>query len=74
MPGGASGYGGGVDSTAMLVGLNQRGIRPDLILMADPGSEMTPTLSISWSAPELIVPWILAMATFHERYEHQKWN
>jgi hypothetical protein len=53
---------------------SQRGIRPDLILMADPGSEMTPTLSISWSAPELIVPWILAMATFHQRYEHQKWN
>lgn len=28
-------YGIGVDSTAMLVGLHQRGIRPDLILFAD---------------------------------------
>jgi hypothetical protein len=32
-------FGGGVDSTAMLVGFHQRRIRPDLIMMADPGSE-----------------------------------
>jgi len=32
-------YGMGVDSTAMLVGLHQRGIRPDLILFADTGGE-----------------------------------
>jgi len=30
---------GGVDSTAMLIGFHQRWIRPDLIMMADPGSE-----------------------------------
>jgi hypothetical protein len=41
MPGGASGYGGGVDSTAMLVGL----------LMADPGSEKTPTYQFSGQRP-----------------------
>lgn len=28
-------YGMGVDSTALLVGLHQRGLRPDLILFAD---------------------------------------
>ena len=32
-------YGLGVDSTAMLVGMHQRGIRPDLILFADTGDE-----------------------------------
>jgi len=36
-------YGGGVDSTAMLIGFKQRSIRPDLILMADPGSEKDAT-------------------------------
>lgn len=32
-------YGCGVDSTAMLIGLQARGIRPDFILFADVGSE-----------------------------------
>ncbi len=32
-------YGMGVDSTAMLVGFVQRGVRPDLILFADVGAE-----------------------------------
>lgn len=32
-------YGGGTNSTAMLVGLHERGIRPDLILFADTGGE-----------------------------------
>jgi len=36
-------YGGGVDSTAMLVGFVQRGIRWDLALFADPGSEWPET-------------------------------
>jgi hypothetical protein len=36
-------YGMGVDSTAMLVGLHQRGIRPDLILFADTGGEKPDT-------------------------------
>jgi hypothetical protein len=36
-------YGMGVDSTAMLVGLAQRGIRPDLILFADTGGEKVQT-------------------------------
>ena len=36
-------YGLGVDSTAMLIGLAQRGIRPDLILFADVGGEKPDT-------------------------------
>ena len=36
-------YGMGVDSTALLVGLAERGIRPDAILFADVGSEQPVT-------------------------------
>ncbi len=36
-------YGMGVDSTAMLVGMHQRGIRPDKILFADTGGEKPET-------------------------------
>ncbi len=36
-------YGAGVDSTAMLIGLLQRGVRVDLILFADTGSEKPET-------------------------------
>ena len=36
-------YGMGVDSTAMLIGLAQRGVRPDLILFADTGGEKPET-------------------------------
>ena len=32
-------YGGGTNSTAMLVGMYERGIPVDLILFADPGGE-----------------------------------
>jgi hypothetical protein len=36
-------YGAGVDSTAMIVGLQQRGIRPDAVLFADTGGEKQET-------------------------------
>lgn len=36
-------FGGGTNSTAMLIGLRDRGIIPDLILFADPGGEMPET-------------------------------
>lgn len=36
-------YGGGVNSTAMLVGMRERGIRPDLIIFADTGGERPET-------------------------------
>ncbi len=37
------GYGGGTDSTAMLVGLCQHHVPVDLILFADPGAEQPHT-------------------------------
>lgn len=36
-------FGGGVNSTAMLVEMHKRGIRPDLILFADTGGERPET-------------------------------
>lgn len=36
-------YGIGVDSTALLVAMHERGVRPDLILFADPGGEKPET-------------------------------
>jgi hypothetical protein len=36
-------FGGGVDSTAMLIEMHTRGIRPDLILFADTGAEKSAT-------------------------------
>jgi len=32
-------YGGGTNSTALLVGMQERDLRPDLILFADPGGD-----------------------------------
>ena len=37
-------YGGGTNSTAMLVGLKNRGITPDAITFADTGGEKPHTL------------------------------
>ena len=61
-------YGGGTDSTALLVEAHRRGIRPDLILFADTGSEMPHTYAYlpvmaEWCAkvgfPEIqVVRWI----------------
>lgn len=36
-------WGGGVNSTAMLIGMHERGIRPDVILFADTGGEKPET-------------------------------
>ena len=36
-------YGSGTNSTAMLVGLHERGEKPDLILFADTGGERPDT-------------------------------
>lgn len=61
-------YGGGTDSTALLIEAHNRGIRPDLILFADTGSEMPHTYAYlpvigEWLArvgfPEIqVVRWI----------------
>lgn len=47
-------YGMGVDSTAMLVGLASRGIRPDAILFADTGGEKDET----YAYLDVINPWL----------------
>ena len=44
-------YGAGVNSTAMLVGMYEKGIPVDLILFADPGSEQPYTKFKPFSAP-----------------------
>jgi hypothetical protein len=48
-------YGGGVDSTALAIGLLARGIRPDLILFADTGSEKPET----YAYVELFSAWLV---------------
>lgn len=48
-------YGVGVDSTAMLVGFWKRGMRPDLILFADVGSEKPETYRY---LTEVMDPWL----------------
>jgi hypothetical protein len=47
-------YGGGVDSTAMLVGFAQRGIRPDMIVFADVGGEHPET----YAALDAVDEWL----------------
>lgn len=46
-------YGGGVNSTAMLVEMHRRGIRPDLILFADTGGERPET----YEAVKIVGDW-----------------
>lgn len=45
-------FGGGTNSTALLVGLYERGIRPDLILFADTGDEKPNTYQHLWELPK----------------------
>jgi hypothetical protein len=47
-------YGMGVDSTAMLVGLHARGLRPDLIMFADTGGEHPETYAFR----EVVQAWL----------------
>ena len=46
-------YGMGVDSTAVLVGWRRLGLRPDLILLADTGSEHRGTYRYQGKRPGL---------------------
>jgi hypothetical protein len=50
-------YGVGVDSTAVLIGLKQRSIRPDLILFADTGDEKPET----YAYLDVINRWLAAV-------------
>lgn len=47
-------FGGGVNSTALLVGYHERGLRPTAIIFADTGSEMPHTYAHLWA----IQPWL----------------
>ena len=49
-------YGVGVDSTAMLIGLRDHGVVPELILFADTGSEKPETIAYL----DVIGPWLAA--------------
>ena len=78
-------YGGGTDSTALLLAAHARGIRPDLIVFADTGSERPETYayldtigawlaSVGWP-PVLVVRWIRQDGRFvalHEQCEQRQ--
>jgi hypothetical protein len=49
-------YGGGTNSVAMLVGMKDRGMKPDLILFADTGAEKPHTYEHIW----IMQDWLLA--------------
>lgn len=50
-------YGGGTNSTAMLIGMNERGERPDFITFADTGSEQDYT----YRHMETVNDWLLSV-------------
>jgi hypothetical protein len=49
------GYGGGVNSLAVVLGLRDRGIRPDLLSFADTGDEHHPTYAY---LRDILAPWL----------------
>jgi hypothetical protein len=68
-------YGMGVDSTAMLVGLHARGIRPDLITFADTGGEWPET----YAYLEVINAWLgrvgfPKVTVVHYQGKHGRYN
>jgi hypothetical protein len=50
-------FGGGVNSTALLVGMHERGIVPSLVLFADTGGERPETLDHVRVMSDLVVGW-----------------
>ena len=50
-------YGGGLNSTAMLCGFRERGIKPDLILFADTGGETPHTYEHVEKLSEIVESW-----------------
>jgi hypothetical protein len=51
------GYGGGTNSTALLIGMRDRGIKPDLIMFADTGNEKPET----YAHLEIMQNWLLSV-------------
>ena len=60
-------YGVGVDSTALLVELAERGTPPDLVLTADTGVEKPAT----YAYLDVIGPWMAARGIRHEVVRYQ---
>ena len=60
-------YGVGVDSTALLVELEARGQRPDLVLTADTGVEKLAT----YAYLDVIRPWMTERGVHHELVRYQ---
>lgn len=62
------GYGGGTDSTAMLVGLWRHHVPVDLILFADPGAEQPHTYALARELSECqnLTDWIIKSQTENE--------
>lgn len=46
-------WGGGVNSTAMLVGMLERDIRPDRIIFADTWAEKPETYEFAWRSEDV---------------------
>jgi len=74
-------FGGGVNSTALLVGLGRRCPPPDLILFADTGNEFPETYAhvqtmSDWCRRELGVPITVAKRRYerHKTLEHECYN
>ncbi len=74
-------YGGGVDSTAMLVAMKNSGVTPDLVMFADTGGEKPETVEYihaidawleSWRAPN--VTWVRKKTTERVRYSTLEGN
>lgn len=65
-------YGIGVDSTSLLVELEARGERPDLVLSADPGAEKPDT----YAYQQMIAGWMAARGIAYEvvRYVPQRFK
>ena len=64
----------GVDSTALLVGLAEQGIRPDALLFADVGAEKPETYAYK---EEVLIPWLAAVGfppLITVRYQPQKFK
>jgi hypothetical protein len=67
-------YGGGVNSTAMLIGLRDRGIIPDLITFADTGAEFPATYEFIAKFDQIIQSWgFSAIITVYKTFrgEHE---
>lgn len=63
-------FGGGTNSTAMLCGFKERGIRPDLITFADTGSEMPHTYEhVEYMNQKVKEWWNLEIVTVRKTYQ-----